>query len=122
MGQSAWIQNTTIKANILFGREFDESKYQETIRVCSLAKDLAELSLGDKTEIGERGVFLSEGQKQKIQLARAVYQDADVYLLADIFDALDAHTGNEIFQVQNSPFSITAPARLCTFLTENKNV
>lgn len=100
VGQSAWIQNTTIKDNILFGRELDEAKYQETIRVCSLAQDLVQMSLGDKMGIGERGINLSEGQKQRIQLARAVYQDADVYLLADVFSAVDAHTGSDIFKVQ----------------------
>lgn len=100
VGQSTWIQNTTIKNNILFGRELDEAKYQEAVRVCSLAQDLAQMSLGDETEIGERGINLSEGQKQRIQLARAMYDDADVYLLADVFSAVDAHTASDIFKVQ----------------------
>lgn len=57
------------------------------------------MEYGDQTEIGERGINLSGGQKQRIQLARAVYQDCDIYLLDDVFSAVDAHTGTEIFKV-----------------------
>lgn len=99
VGQSAWIQNATIKDNILFGKEVDEAKYQETIRVCSLTQDLAQMTSGDQTEIGERGISLSGGQKQRIQLARAVYHDSDVYILDDLFSAIDAHTGNDLLKV-----------------------
>lgn len=60
------------------------------------------MEFGDQTEIGERGINLSGGQKQRIQLARAVYQDCDIYLLDDIFSAVDAHTGSVIFKVLNS--------------------
>ncbi|CAM6096367.1 unnamed protein product [Calypogeia fissa] len=98
VAQSAWIQNGTVKDNILFGKAFDESSYKETLRVCALASDLAQMQDGDQTEIGEKGINLSGGQKQRVQLARAVYQDADIYLLDDIFSALDAHTGSSIFQ------------------------
>lgn len=58
------------------------------------------MEFGDQTEIGERGINLSGGQKQRIQLARAVYQDCDIYLLDDVFSAVDAHTGSEIFKVR----------------------
>ncbi|KAG0583130.1 hypothetical protein KC19_3G111800 [Ceratodon purpureus] len=98
VGQSAWIQNATIKDNILFGKEVDEAKYQETIRVCSLTQDLAQMTSGDQTEIGERGISLSGGQKQRIQLARAVYHDSDVYILDGLFSAIDAHTGNDLLK------------------------
>lgn len=74
-------------------------RYKNVIRVCSLEKDLEIFEHGDQTEIGERGINLSGGQKQRIQLARAVYQDCDIYLLDDIFSAVDAHTGTEIFKV-----------------------
>lgn len=74
-------------------------KYREVIRVCCLEKDLEMMEYGDQTEIGERGINLSGGQKQRIQLARAVYQDCDVYLLDDVFSAVDAHTGTDIFKV-----------------------
>ncbi|KAG6548704.1 hypothetical protein Mapa_009859 [Marchantia paleacea] len=98
VSQSAWIQNGTIKDNILFGKHFDEALYNDTLRVCALEGDLIQLTYGDDTEIGERGINLSGGQKQRIQLARAVYQEADVYLLDDIFSAVDAHTGSSLFQ------------------------
>ncbi|XP_073275025.1 probable non-intrinsic ABC protein 5 isoform X2 [Primulina huaijiensis] len=72
-------------------------RYKETIRVCCLEKDLEMMEFGDQTEIGERGINFSGGQKQRIQLARAVYQDCDIYLLDDVFSAVDAHTGSDIF-------------------------
>lgn len=77
----------------------DEQHYRETIQKSSLDKDLELLPDGDQTEIGERGVNLSGGQKQRIQLARALYQDADIYLLDDPFSAVDAHTASSLFQV-----------------------
>lgn len=98
--QTAWIQNGTIEDNILFGQPMDKSRYKETMRVCALDSDMAVMDHGDQTEIGERGINLSGGQKQRIQLARAVYQDSDIYLLDDIFSAVDAHTGSAIFKVR----------------------
>ena len=77
----------------------DEQKYQEVILKSSLDKDLQILPFGDHTEIGERGVNLSGGQKQWIQLARALYQDSDIYLLDDPFSAIDAHTATTMFKV-----------------------
>ncbi|XP_021839998.2 ABC transporter C family member 10 [Spinacia oleracea] len=97
VSQTAWIQTGTIRDNILFGSAMDELRYQETLRRCSLVKDLELLPFGDMTEIGERGVNLSGGQKQRIQLARALYQDADIYLLDDPFSAVDAHTATNLF-------------------------
>ncbi|PAN30262.1 hypothetical protein PAHAL_5G355100 [Panicum hallii] len=98
VAQTAWIQNGTIEENILFGKPMHRERYKEVIRVCCLEKDLEMMEFGDQTEIGERGINLSGGQKQRIQLARAVYQDCDVYLLDDVFSAVDAHTGTEIFK------------------------
>ncbi|KAF8401477.1 hypothetical protein HHK36_012416 [Tetracentron sinense] len=98
VAQTAWIQNGTIQENILFGLVMNRERYREVIRVCCLEKDLEMMEFGDQTEIGERGINLSGGQKQRIQLARAVYQDCDIYLLDDIFSAVDAHTGSEIFK------------------------
>nr|XP_029119695.1 ABC transporter C family member 10 [Elaeis guineensis] len=97
VSQSAWIQTGTVQENILFGSPMDKQRYQETLEKCSLVKDLEMLPFGDLTEIGERGVNLSGGQKQRIQLARALYQDADVYLLDDPFSAVDAHTATSLF-------------------------
>ncbi|CAL9765942.1 unnamed protein product [Musa acuminata subsp. burmannicoides] len=98
VAQTAWIQNGTIQDNILFGQPMNRKRYEEVIRVCCLEKDLEMMEFGDQTEIGERGINLSGGQKQRIQLARAVYQDCDIYLLDDVFSAVDAQTGSEIFK------------------------
>ncbi|XP_039819900.1 ABC transporter C family member 4-like [Panicum virgatum] len=97
VAQTAWIRNGTIQENILFGKPMYPERYSQIINACCLEKDLEMMDFGDKTEIGERGINLSGGQKQRIQLARAVYQDCDIYLLDDIFSAVDAHTGSTIF-------------------------
>ncbi|GFZ01477.1 multidrug resistance-associated protein 14 [Actinidia rufa] len=97
VSQTAWIRTGTIQENILFGSNMDRHRYQEVLEKCSLVKDLEMLPFGDHTIIGERGVNLSSGQKQRVQLARALYQDADVYLLDDPFSAVDAHTATNLF-------------------------
>ncbi|XP_019170237.1 PREDICTED: ABC transporter C family member 10-like isoform X2 [Ipomoea nil] len=97
VSQNAWIQTGTIQENILFGSIMDQLKYDEVIKRSSLEKDLQRLPFGDQTVIGERGVNLSGGQKQRVQLARALYQDADIYLLDDPFSAVDAHTATSLF-------------------------
>jgi ATP-binding cassette subfamily C (CFTR/MRP) protein 2 len=99
VSQMAWIQTGTIQENILFGSEMDSQRYRDTLERCSLVKDLELLPYGDHTVIGERGVNLSGGQKQRIQLARALYQNADIYLLDDPFSAVDAHTATSLFNV-----------------------
>ncbi|KAJ7560932.1 hypothetical protein O6H91_03G006700 [Diphasiastrum complanatum] len=98
VSQSAWIQTGKIEENILFGNPMNKVKYEKVLEACALTKDLEVLSHGDQTEIGERGINLSGGQKQRIQLARAVYQDADIYLLDDPFSAVDVHTGTQMFK------------------------
>ncbi|XP_010490291.1 PREDICTED: ABC transporter C family member 5-like [Camelina sativa] len=98
VSQSAWIQSGNIEENILFGSPMDKAKYKNVIHACSLKRDLELFSHGDQTIIGDRGINLSGGQKQRVQLARALYQDADIYLLDDPFSAVDAHTGSELFQ------------------------
>ncbi|XP_061352671.1 ABC transporter C family member 5-like isoform X2 [Gastrolobium bilobum] len=98
VSQSAWIQSGNIEENILFGNPMDKAKYKNVLHACSLKKDLELFSHGDQTIIGDRGINLSGGQKQRVQLARALYQDADVYLLDDPFSAVDAHTGSELFR------------------------
>lgn len=81
VSQEAWIQNATLRENILFGSAFNADRYQRVIDCCQLSQDLAMLPAGDLTEIGEKGINLSGGQKQRVAMARAVYQDADIYLL-----------------------------------------
>lgn len=98
VSQSAWIQSGNIEENILFGSPMDKTKYKKVIHACSLKKDFELFSHGDQTIIGDRGINLSGGQKQRVQLARALYQDADIYLLDDPFSAVDAHTGSELFK------------------------
>uniref|UniRef100_A0A0D9UXD6 ABC transporter C family member 13 n=1 Tax=Leersia perrieri TaxID=77586 RepID=A0A0D9UXD6_9ORYZ len=98
VSQSAWIQSGKIQDNILFGKQMDKEKYDRVIESCSLKKDLEILPFGDQTVIGERGINLSGGQKQRIQIARALYQDADIYLFDDPFSAVDAHTGSHLFK------------------------
>ncbi|KAG2270500.1 hypothetical protein Bca52824_065055 [Brassica carinata] len=98
VAQTSWIQNGTVLDSILFGLPMDREKYNEVLNVCCLEKDLEMMEFGEQTEIGERGINLSGGQKQRIQLARAVYQDCDVYFLDDVFSAVDAHTGSDIFK------------------------
>ncbi|XP_062988537.1 ATP-binding cassette sub-family C member 2 [Elgaria multicarinata webbii] len=95
--QQAWIQNATLKDNILFGSPLNEARYQEVIEACALLADLQLLPGGDLTEIGEKGINLSGGQKQRVSLARAVYNNADIYLLDDPLSAVDAHVGRHIF-------------------------
>ena len=99
VAQSPWIQSGKIEENILFGKEMEREKYERVLEACSLKKDLEILSFGDQTVIGERGINLSGGQKQRVQIARALYQDADIYLFDDPFSAVDAHTGSHLFKV-----------------------
>jgi len=99
VAQSPWIQSGKIEENILFGREMDKEKYEKVLEACSLKKDLEVLPFSDHTIIGEKGINLSGGQKQRVQIARALYQDADIYLLDDPFSAVDAHTGSHLFKV-----------------------
>jgi len=97
--QTPWIQSGKIEDNILFGKQMDRERYEKVLEACSLKKDLEILSFGDQTIIGERGINLSGGQKQRIQIARALYQDSDIYLFDDPFSAVDAHTGSHLFKV-----------------------
>ncbi|XP_042479186.1 ABC transporter C family member 3-like [Macadamia integrifolia] len=98
VAQSPWIQSGKIVDNILFGKEMDKEKYEMILKACSLKKDIELCAFGDQTMIGERGINLSGGQKQRIQIARALYHDADIYLLDDPFSAVDAHTRTHLFK------------------------
>ncbi|XP_063913119.1 probable multidrug resistance-associated protein lethal(2)03659 [Zophobas morio] len=95
--QEPWLFAGTVKQNILFGTPMDKHKYKEVIKVCALEEDLGQFPHGDNTIVGERGILLSGGQKARINLARAVYRDADIYLLDDPLSAVDASVGKHIF-------------------------
>ncbi|XP_066560841.1 ATP-binding cassette sub-family C member 3 isoform X2 [Amia ocellicauda] len=95
--QQAWIQNATLRDNILFGLPYNEQKYRCVLEACALVTDLEVLPGGDQTEIGEKGINLSGGQRQRVSLARAIYSEADIYLLDDPLSAVDAHVSKHIF-------------------------
>jgi ABC-type multidrug transport system fused ATPase/permease subunit len=95
--QYAWIQNATVKENILFGKDMDKNWYKQVIEACALQPDLDMLPQGDATEIGERGITVSGGQKQRLNIARAIYFDADLIIMDDPLSAVDAHVGRHIF-------------------------
>ncbi|KAL7746950.1 hypothetical protein RI367_007662 [Sorochytrium milnesiophthora] len=101
--QQPWIFNGSLRENILFSSAFDEAKYQTVLHACSLVTDLEILVNGDRTLIGDKGVNLSGGQKARIALARAVYANADVYLLDDCLSAVDAHVDKHIFSALFGP-------------------
>ncbi|KAJ3564973.1 hypothetical protein NP233_g7938 [Leucocoprinus birnbaumii] len=94
--QESWVQNETIKENILFGSPYDEERYHKVLHQCSLERDLELFEAGDLTEVGEKGLTLSGGQKARVTLARAIYSPAQIILLDDVLAALDVHTAKWI--------------------------
>ncbi|KFH64460.1 hypothetical protein MVEG_09196 [Podila verticillata NRRL 6337] len=96
--QHAWILNASLRDNILFGKPYDRKRYKHILFTCGLEPDVAMLPAGDATEIGERGINLSGGQKQRVSLARAAYDDADIYLLDDPLSAVDAHVDKHLWK------------------------
>ncbi|KAF8627345.1 hypothetical protein AX15_004416 [Amanita polypyramis BW_CC] len=95
--QTAWLRNASIKENILFDLPFDQERYQKTLEACALLRDLEILEDGDESEIGERGVNLSGGQKARVSLARAIYSRASILLLDDVLSAVDAQTAHHLY-------------------------
>ncbi|KAI7833448.1 P-loop containing nucleoside triphosphate hydrolase protein [Kickxella alabastrina] len=104
--QQPWIMNATLRDNILFGSRFEQEFYDRVIDACALGPDLEMMSGGDMTEIGEKGINLSGGQKARVSLARAVYSRADIYILDDPLAAIDAHVGKHIFTHVLGPQSL----------------
>ncbi|KAG8518496.1 Multidrug resistance-associated protein 1, partial [Galemys pyrenaicus] len=98
VSQQAWIQNCILQENILFGSVMQKEFYERVLEACALLCDLEQLPNGDQTEIGERGVNISGGQKHRVSLARAVYSGADIYLLDDPLSAVDVHVGKHLFE------------------------
>ncbi|XP_070641616.1 ATP-binding cassette sub-family C member 4-like [Bos indicus] len=98
VSQQPWVFSGTVRSNILFGKKYEKDRYEEVIKACALGEDLWLLEDGDQTLIGDRGTPLSEGQKARVSLARAMYQDADIYLLDDPFSAVDAGVSRHLFE------------------------
>ncbi|KAK0126799.1 hypothetical protein ONS95_008378 [Cadophora gregata] len=98
VAQQAWVMNASVKENICFGHKFDPVFYDKCIKACALTEDFAQLPDGDETEVGERGISLSGGQKARLTLARAVYARADIYLLDDCLSAVDQHVGRHLIE------------------------
>uniref|UniRef100_A0A8D0RP76 Cystic fibrosis transmembrane conductance regulator n=1 Tax=Sus scrofa TaxID=9823 RepID=A0A8D0RP76_PIG len=96
--QQPWLFPGTVRSNILFGKKYEKDRYEKVLKACALEKDLQLLVGGDLTVVGDRGTPLSAGQKARISLARAVYQDADIYLLDDPLSAVDAGVSRHLFE------------------------
>ncbi|KAI5478725.1 putative ABC metal ion transporter [Pseudohyphozyma bogoriensis] len=106
--QTPWIMGGTVRDNITFGHRYDSEFYNVVLEACALREDLAILPAGDLTEVGEKGISLSGGQKARVALARAVYARADVYLLDDPLSAVDAHVGRHLFDRVLGPNGLLA--------------
>ncbi|KAL8999178.1 MAG: hypothetical protein Q9169_001957 [Polycauliona sp. 2 TL-2023] len=98
VAQIPWIENATIKDNILFGLPFDKERYDKVLSSCALTKDLDMLPDGELTEIGANGINLSGGQRWRVTFARALFSRAGILVLDDIFSAVDAHVGRQLFE------------------------
>ncbi|KAL4792353.1 P-loop containing nucleoside triphosphate hydrolase protein [Aspergillus venezuelensis] len=96
VAQAAWVMNASVRENIVFGHRWDPQFYDLTVEACALLDDFKNLPDGDQTEVGERGISLSGGQKARLTLARAVYARADIYLLDDVLSAVDQHVGRHL--------------------------
>ncbi|KAI9786849.1 MAG: hypothetical protein M1839_005080 [Geoglossum umbratile] len=103
VAQQSWVMNASVKENIVFGHRWDPNFYDQTVRACALLEDFESLPDGDRTEVGERGISLSGGQRARLTLARAVYARADVYLLDDVLSAVDQHVGRHLIDYVLGP-------------------
>ncbi|KAL9596111.1 MAG: hypothetical protein Q9219_006010 [cf. Caloplaca sp. 3 TL-2023] len=108
VAQQSWVMNASVRDNIVFGHRWDPQFYDRTVKACALAEDFKTLPDGDRTEVGERGISLSGGQKARLTLARAVYARADVYLLDDCLSAVDQHVGRHLIDQVLGPRGLLA--------------
>ncbi|KAF8463649.1 putative ABC metal ion transporter [Kalaharituber pfeilii] len=108
VAQQSWVMNATVRENIIFGHKFDPDFYQRTVRACALLEDFDALPDGDETEVGEKGISLSGGQKARLTLARAVYARADIYIMDDPLSAVDQHVGRHLIDNVLGPNGLLA--------------
>lgn len=97
--QEPWVFAATVRQNILFGASYDKKRYSEVVHACALEKDFKQFPDGDQTVVGDRGASLSGGQKARINLARAVYRDTDIYLFDDPLSAVDIHVSKHLYDI-----------------------
>ena len=97
VSQQPWIQNKSLRDNIVFVSDYETKRYNKVVDACALKPDIDSLAGGDRTEIGEKGINLSGGQKQRVSIARAVYHNSELYIMDDPLSAVDAHVGKHIF-------------------------
>lgn len=114
--QEPWLFPGTVRQNIIFGEWFDEERYQTIIKVCALKRDFNAFPKGDATLLTDKGLNLSRGQKTRINLARAIYKAADIYLLDDCLSAVDTHVGRQIFHECIKSF---LKEKICVLVTHN---
>jgi ATP-binding cassette subfamily C (CFTR/MRP) protein 1 len=108
VAQQPWVMNASVKENIVFGHRWDPTFYEKTVKACALTEDFAQLPDSDSTEVGERGISLSGGQKARLTLARAVYARSDIYLLDDCLSAVDQHVGRHLIENVFGPNGLLA--------------
>ncbi|KAG0556056.1 hypothetical protein KC19_11G022200 [Ceratodon purpureus] len=115
VAQTPWIQSATVRENILFGSPYDAERYHDIVKACALEEDIQSMQGGDMAEIAEQGSNLSGGQKARLALARALYQDRDIYILDDPLSAVDAHVGNWL--LHNTIAGLRKSGKTCVLCT-----
>ncbi|KAL4480900.1 hypothetical protein ABPG73_020921 [Tetrahymena malaccensis] len=122
VSQNHWLQNKTVKENILFGKEYDPFWYNQCVQLCDLIDDFNTFSRKDEKIVGPGGGNLSGGQRQRIALCRAIYQNCDIYLFDDIFSSLDIHVAQKIYQTVIVEFLIKKSRKTVLLVTSHFSI